>query len=94
MGAKLERLVETALRGVLDPELGRSVVDLGLIYHIAATPAGKVDIVMTTTIRGCPLTGFLKDAVAAAAAAVDGVAAVEVTLTYEPLWDPAMMAAD
>ncbi|KRE15841.1 hypothetical protein ASE63_16605 [Bosea sp. Root381] len=94
MGGKLERLVEIALRDVLDPEMGRSVVDLGLIYDIAATPEGQVGIVMTTTIRGCPLSGFLKEAVAAVAAGVDGVATVEVTLTYEPLWEPAMIAAE
>ena len=61
----LERLVEIALRDVLDPEMGRSVVDLGLIYAIAAAPGGAITITMTTTTRGCPLAGFLKEAVAA-----------------------------
>ena len=49
---------------------------------------------MTTTTRGCPLVGFLKDAVAIAAGAVEGVTSVVVTLTYEPAWDPAMIAAE
>ena len=52
MGARLERLVEIALRDVLDPEMGRSVVDLGLIYAIEAAPDGSVAIAMTTTTRG------------------------------------------
>lgn len=94
MSAKLERLVEIALRGVLDPEIGRSVVDLGLIYAIVAAPDGSVAIAMTTTTRGCPLARFLKGAVAMAAGAVEGVAAVTVTLTYEPAWEPAMIAAE
>lgn len=94
MNAGLERLVEIALRDVLDPEIGRSVVDLGLIYAIAATPDGRVSITMTTTTRGCPLAGFLKEAVAMAAGAIEGVTAVEVTLTYEPAWEPAMIAAE
>ena len=81
MGTKLERLVEIAMRDVLDPEMGRSVIDLGLIYAIAAAPDGAVAITMTTTTRGCPLAGFLKEAVAAAAGAIHGVTAVEVTLT-------------
>lgn len=93
MSAKLERLVEIALRDVLDPEIGRSVVDLGLIYAIAAAPDGSVAITMTTTTRGCPLAGFLKEAAAMAAGAVEGVTAVTVTLTYEPAWEPAMIAA-
>ena len=94
MSVKLERLVEIALRDVLDPEIGRSVVDLGLIYAIAATPDGSVAITMTTTTRGCPLTGFLKEAVAMAAGGVEGVTAVAVTLTWEPAWEPAMIAAE
>jgi metal-sulfur cluster biosynthetic enzyme len=40
MSVNLERLVEIALRDVLDPEMGRSVVDLGLIYAIEAAPGG------------------------------------------------------
>ncbi len=94
MGARLERLVEIALRDVLDPEMGRSVIDLGLIYAIEATPDGAVGITMTTTTRGCPLTGFLKEAVAVAAGAIEGVRGVTVTLTYEPAWQPAMVAAE
>ena len=87
MSANLERLVEIALRDVLDP-------DLGLIYAIAAAPDGSVAITMTTTTRGCPLAGFLREAVAMAAGAVEGVRAVTVTLTYEPAWEPAMIAAE
>ena len=94
MSANLERLVEIALRDVLDPEMGRSVVDLGLIYGIVAAPDGRVAVTMTTTTRGCPLAGFLREAVAMAAGAVEGVSAVTVTLTYEPAWEPAMIAAE
>ena len=94
MSANLERLVEIALRDVLDPEIGRSVVDLGLIYAIAAAPDGNVAITMPTTPRGCRLARFLREAVAPAAGAVSGVTAVAVTLTYEPAWEPAMIAAE
>ncbi|CAH1680151.1 FeS_assembly_P domain-containing protein [Hyphomicrobiales bacterium] len=94
MSVHLERLVKIALRDVLDPEIGRSVVDLGLIYAIEAAPDCAVAITMTTTTRGCPLAGFLKQAVAMAAGAVEGVTAVAVTLTYEPAWEPAMIAAE
>jgi len=94
MSVHLERLVEIALRDVLDPEIGRSVVDLGLIYAIEAAPDGSIAITMTTTTRGCPLASFLKEAVAMAAGSVEGVTAVAVTLTYEPAWEPAMIAAE
>lgn len=94
MSTHLQRLITIALRDVLDPEMGRSVVDLGLIYAIEAAPGGSVAITMTTTTRGCPLAGFLKEAVAMAAGAVEGVKDVRVTLTYEPTWQPAMIAAE
>jgi metal-sulfur cluster biosynthetic enzyme len=46
---------------------------------------------MTTTTQGCPATAFLKDAVQTAAWGVPGIHYVEVKLTYEPKWSPAMM---
>lgn len=64
MSAESDALVEQvteALRVVIDPELGYNIVDLGLVYRITASDGGVVDIVMTTTTRGCPATGFLKD---------------------------------
>src|SRR5262249_58170276 len=46
--------VLTALGGVLDPELGMSVVELGLIYDVAIAD-GAVKIAMTLTAPGCPV---------------------------------------
>lgn len=94
MSAESDALVEQvteALRVVIDPELGYNIVDLGLVYSITAAEGGVVDIVMTTTTRGCPATGFLKDGARDGAWAVPGVEFVDVTLTYEPHWVPEMM---
>jgi metal-sulfur cluster biosynthetic enzyme len=84
--------IRSALVIVIDPELGESVVDLGLIYEIDVEEGGSVHVVMTTTTRGCPATGYLKQAVADCVRAVPGVEFVEVTLTYDPHWSPAMMS--
>jgi len=46
--------ITQALRAVFDPELGLSVVDLGLIYGVEID-AGRVRITMTLTTPGCPL---------------------------------------
>ncbi len=87
----LTEQVSRQLSMVIDPEMGRSVVDMGLIYLIEADPAGDMHIVMTTTTKGCPASAFLKDAIQACAASVCGVKSVTVELTYDPPWNPSMM---
>lgn len=82
--------IRTALRGVLDPETGSDVITMGMIYD--ARMVGRTAYVtMTTTTRGCPLTGMLRAGVEAALLAVSGVDAAEVTLTWEPPWTPDRM---
>jgi metal-sulfur cluster biosynthetic enzyme len=93
MTAALAEQVREALRLVLDPELGENVVDLGLIYDVAVSDAGEVRVIMTTTTPGCPAAEYLREGVLNCARAVAGVAAAEVTLTYEPVWTPARMCA-
>lgn len=88
----LTERVREALTAVIDPELGKNVVALGLIYGIEASDAGAVRITMTTTTEGCPASAFLVDAVRYASRSVDGVLEADVRLTHEPRWDPDMMA--
>lgn len=76
-----------ALEEVVDPELGLSVVELGLIYDVKVA-GGAVEVVMTLTAPGCPLHAVLPEWVRRAAAAVPGVDAVEVRVTFEPPWTP------
>jgi len=83
--------IKAGLADVIDPELGRDVVSLGLIYTIEASDAGTVHITMTTTTIGCPAAGFLVDAVRHASATVAGVRTVDVRLTHEPRWQPEMI---
>ena len=82
--------VTEALREVFDPELGLSVVDLGLIYGIHVD-AGRVRVEMTLTTPGCPLHDSMTGWVRQAVATVPGVADVEVVLTFEPPWTPERM---
>jgi metal-sulfur cluster biosynthetic enzyme len=84
--------VREALRGVIDPELGENVVDLGLIYFVAVDDRATAHVVMTTTTRGCPAVGYLKDGVERAATAVPGVVTAEVAMAYDPPWTPDMMS--
>ena len=80
--------IRQALRGVFDPEIGMSVVDLGMIREI--TPTDKsVDIKMILTTPFCPLANMLVSQVQDAAQNAVG-RPVKVTLGTEP-WAPSMM---
>jgi metal-sulfur cluster biosynthetic enzyme len=85
--------IKTAIQGVIDPELGYNVLDLGLVYDVSVESGTAAHVIMTTTTRGCPATAFLKQGVYESAAAVPGVASVDVTLTYDPPWTPQMISA-
>ncbi|MGH6762612.1 MAG: metal-sulfur cluster assembly factor [Phyllobacterium sp.] len=90
----LEQAIRDALRIVVDPELGVSIVDLGMIYGIEITESGGVCVTMTTTVKGCPAAGFLRMAVKDCVEGVEGVTAAEASLTYEPVWTPDMAIAE
>ncbi|NUS70290.1 MAG: metal-sulfur cluster assembly factor [Ensifer adhaerens] len=87
----LEARIRDALRIIIDPEMGKNVIDLGLIYDIDVQEGGIARVTMTTTIKGCPATAFLKEAVQNCVWYVPGVEYAEVRLTYEPPWTPDMM---
>jgi len=86
--------VRTALKMVIDPELGQNVVDLGMVYAITVSDGCIVNITMTTTTRGCPATDYIRQGIEECAWHVDGVELVNVTLTYDPPWSPAMIAPE
>ena len=82
-----ERAVLQALGTVLDPELGMSIVDLGLVYDLRIRN-GTVGITMTLTAPGCPIHDVMPDWVRTAVMQVPGVETVDVTLTFDPPWTP------
>src|SRR6185436_14094417 len=83
------------LKEVIDPELNINVVDLGLIYNITIDQvSGKVDITMTLTTPGCPLSFVFEDWIPSAAKKVEGVKEVFVNLVWEPPWDPDKISDD
>jgi metal-sulfur cluster biosynthetic enzyme len=86
--------IEKALKTVPDPELGISIMDLGLIYGIEIDKTGTVAIRMTLTSIGCPLFALIADPIKEAAGKVKGVKSVHVDLTFEPPWNPDLMSKD
>ncbi|WP_298244401.1 metal-sulfur cluster assembly factor [uncultured Bradyrhizobium sp.] len=83
--------IRQALKVVIDPELGHNIVDLGFVYDVSIDD-GAAHITMTATTRGCPAASFLKEGVANSASLVPGVDTVDVIMTFEPPWQPSMIA--
>ena len=69
-----------ALRGVIDPELGDNVVDLGMVRGTEVAPDGVVTIDIALTIAGCPLRGQLQADVQARVGSLPGVTDVKVRM--------------
>ena len=66
------------LRGVIDPELGGNVVDLGMVPEVTVSPDGDVRVVVKLTIAGCPLRTQIKNDVEARVAHHPGVRRVTI----------------
>jgi metal-sulfur cluster biosynthetic enzyme len=79
--------VMAALATVYDPEVGMSIVDMGLVYGVRIE-GGHVAVTMTLTVPGCPIHDVMPQWVRTAVAQVPGVEQVDVALTFAPPWTP------
>jgi ATP-binding protein involved in chromosome partitioning len=68
--------VLAALRGVIDPELGSDIVDLGMARSAEVQADGSVDVTVALTTAGCPLRSQLQHDVTARIGALPGVTGV------------------
>jgi ATP-binding protein involved in chromosome partitioning len=75
-----EQLVE-ALRPVQDPELHRSIVDLGMLRRAELDGDGTAQILVALTIAGCPLRNEITNRVNGAIAGLAGVRSVNLEFT-------------
>jgi len=76
----IETEVRKALEGVMDPELHRSLIELGMVRQVQVD-GGRVDITLALTTLGCPLKEQIVGDVKAAVGALAGVDDVGVELT-------------
>ncbi|HWX44798.1 MAG TPA: Mrp/NBP35 family ATP-binding protein [Solirubrobacteraceae bacterium] len=67
-----------ALEAVIDPELRRSIVELGMVRSAEIGGNGVVDVTVSLTTAGCPIRGHFQTAVAQAVEALEGVGHVNV----------------
>ena len=76
------------LQDVMDPEVGLSVVDLGLVYRAEHGDDG-IDVALTLTTRACPLGEMiLEDARERLVRRFQDVTRIAVALVWSPLWTP------
>ena len=82
------------LKNVPDPELGISIVDLGLIYDVKADKKGNVEVLMTLTTTGCPLFEMIEGPVKEELKKIKGVKKVNIELTFDPPWTVEKMSRE
>jgi metal-sulfur cluster biosynthetic enzyme len=86
--AAMEDKVRTALRQVFDPELGMSVIELGLIRKIEWAPDG-VNVTMILTTPFCPYGPAMVEQVKQTVQEASQRTA-KITMGLE-MWEPTMM---
>jgi FeS assembly SUF system protein len=91
-GGALYEGVIAALREIFDPEIPVNIYDLGLIYGVDVTSEGAVAVTMTLTTPHCPVAESMPGEVEMRVAAVPGVRDAEVSLVWDPPWDPQKMS--
>lgn len=82
-----------ALRTVEDPELGISLVDMGMIVS-ADQSQGAASIQLTYTSMGCPATEMIDADVRKRVLAIAGIDRVEIEVVWEPVWTTARLTDD
>ena len=72
-----EQITEKLAR-VIDPELRRSIVELGMVRSIDIRDDGRVEVVVSLTTPGCPIRNHFQQAVVDRVSELEGVTDVGV----------------
>lgn len=88
-----ELAVREALQKVIDPEIGESIVDVGLIYGIEVNE-DAISIRMTMTSPACPMGEMILDEVHAELVHAFPEAEIDIEMVWEPAWNPDMISPE
>ena len=91
MANKVELL--EVLKGVIDPEKGINIVDLGLVYEVESAEDTNT-ITMTLTTPGCPMHNSITSWVENVVKHLEPEKEVVVNLVWEPQWTPDKMSLE
>lgn len=78
-GLEIKKAVKDAISKVIDPELGMSLAELGMIKNVNVR-GSEVTIEMSLTSPMCPLSSYLVNSVKEKAQSVKGVKKVDVKI--------------
>jgi FeS assembly SUF system protein len=92
VGGDLYEAVIDALKEIYDPEIPVNIYDLGLIYGVDIADGGHVAVTMTLTTPNCPVAESMPGEVELRIGSVPGVGMAEVSLVWDPPWDPQKMS--
>jgi ATP-binding protein involved in chromosome partitioning len=85
--------VRDALRGIIDPDLGKDIVSLGFVKDIRAE-GGRVAVTIELTTPACPVKDEMKRQAEERIGALDGVREVEVVMTANVPQSPLSRGGD
>ena len=70
--------ITDALRAVIDPELRKDIVTLGMVRRVDVHANGVVDVTVSLTTPGCPIRDHFQSAVSEAVRGLEGVVGVNI----------------
>jgi len=86
---KLKGEIIEKLKVLIDPEMGISIVDLGLVRNIQVSEDQKhASITITVTTPACPIIDQLVEAVAYKTGEVGVIETCDVEVQLDPPWNP------
>ena len=84
----------SALGRVLDPEIGISIVNLGLVHALRVDSTGNVNVTIALTTPECPFGRQLGEQAVKEVLAVAGVRRVEIRMDPSIPWDPSRLTPE
>ena len=70
-----------ALRGVVDPELGSDIVELGMVASVDIAEDGHVNLGIALTIAECPMRNHIEDDAVRKVSALPGITGVSIDIS-------------
>jgi metal-sulfur cluster biosynthetic enzyme len=80
------------LKPVIDPDIGMSIIHMGLIYDIKRLEDNKAWVLMTFTTPACPWGPKLMEEIGYYLVQDKDIKEVEIEITWEPQWSLDMMS--